>query len=168
MNLSIYQLCVDFYFQMHCINFIQLPSEDFTSPILADFTWMILFLRALCLLGFHLSTCSALMKTLKITLFKPRFKEYAHFFPAVFSVQSLGVVLYVLVCGALPFDGSTLQNLRARVLSGKFRIPFFMSTGRPSSNVFLNIHISFLRKPLWSLFLYHAIIIFYSLFMFCS
>uniref|UniRef100_A0A8D2ZEE5 non-specific serine/threonine protein kinase n=1 Tax=Scophthalmus maximus TaxID=52904 RepID=A0A8D2ZEE5_SCOMX len=38
------------------------------------------------------------------------------------------VVLYVLVCGALPFDGSTLQNLRARVLSGKFRIPFFMST----------------------------------------
>ncbi|KAL7849439.1 hypothetical protein SRHO_G00210620 [Serrasalmus rhombeus] len=41
---------------------------------------------------------------------------------------SLGVVLYVLVCGALPFDGSTLQNLRARVLSGKFRIPFFMST----------------------------------------
>ncbi|KAL7981644.1 hypothetical protein Chor_005732 [Crotalus horridus] len=43
-------------------------------------------------------------------------------------LQSLGVVLYVLVCGALPFDGSTLQNLRARVLSGKFRIPFFMST----------------------------------------
>lgn len=45
-------------------------------------------------------------------------------------LQSLGVVLYVLVCGALPFDGSTLQNLRARVLSGKFRIPFFMSTGK--------------------------------------
>lgn len=50
--------------------------------------------------------------------------------PTIFFMQSLGVVLYVLVCGALPFDGSTLQNLRARVLSGKFRIPFFMSTGR--------------------------------------
>lgn len=40
----------------------------------------------------------------------------------------MGVVLYVLVCGALPFDGNTLQKLRDRVLSGKFRVPFFMST----------------------------------------
>ncbi|KAK3581717.1 hypothetical protein CHS0354_015347 [Potamilus streckersoni] len=40
----------------------------------------------------------------------------------------MGVVLYVLVCGALPFDGSTLQSLRSRVLSGKFRVPFYMST----------------------------------------
>ncbi|XP_014253712.1 myb-like protein P isoform X2 [Cimex lectularius] len=42
--------------------------------------------------------------------------------------QSLGVVLYVLVCGALPFDGSTLHTLRDRVLSGRFRIPYFMSS----------------------------------------
>ena len=41
---------------------------------------------------------------------------------------SLGVVLYVLVCGALPFDGSSLAALRARVLSGKFKVPFYMST----------------------------------------
>lgn len=43
--------------------------------------------------------------------------------------QSLGVVLYVLVCGALPFDGPTMQLLRSVVISGKFRIPFFMSAG---------------------------------------
>lgn len=43
--------------------------------------------------------------------------------------QSLGIVLYVLVCGTLPFDGSTLQILRRRILAGKFRVPFFMSTG---------------------------------------
>lgn len=36
-------------------------------------------------------------------------------------------MLYVLVCGALPFDGATLHDLRSVVISGKFRIPFFMS-----------------------------------------
>uniref|UniRef100_A0A4W3HIQ5 non-specific serine/threonine protein kinase n=1 Tax=Callorhinchus milii TaxID=7868 RepID=A0A4W3HIQ5_CALMI len=39
----------------------------------------------------------------------------------------LGVVLYVLVCGSLPFDGPTLPALRQRVLEGRFRIPFYLS-----------------------------------------
>lgn len=38
-------------------------------------------------------------------------------------------MLYVLVCGALPFDGATLHDLRSAVVSGIFRIPFFMSAG---------------------------------------
>lgn len=59
-------------------------------------------------------------------------------------LQSMGVVLYVLVCGALPFDGPSLPVLRQRVLEGRFRIPYFMTEGemsfmatQPPSDVFL-------------------------------
>ncbi len=60
------------------------------------------------------------------------------------------MVLYVLVCGALPFDGSTLQSLRDRILRGKFRVPFFMSTGKAITILFRNFcrHLILMNKCL--------------------
>ena len=57
----------------------------------------------------------------------------------------MGVVLYVLVCGALPFDARTLPDLKQTVLNGKFRIPYFMSEGR---NLFNYIHLFFYSTDL--------------------
>lgn len=59
----------------------------------------------------------------------------------MYNLQSLGVVLYVLVCGVLPFDGPRMHDLRFAVISGKFRIPFFMSGGELNEFTFRLIEV---------------------------
>lgn len=44
------------------------------------------------------------------------------------DVWSLGVVLYILVCGGFPFPSSSIERLRNAVLDGHISIPFYVST----------------------------------------
>ncbi|KAK1134826.1 hypothetical protein K0M31_007597 [Melipona bicolor] len=44
------------------------------------------------------------------------------------DIWSMGVLLYALLCGFLPFDDNSIENLYRKILSGKYAEPSWLST----------------------------------------
>lgn len=42
---------------------------------------------------------------------------------------SCGIILYAMLCGALPFEASTTQGLYCKILSGNIYFPEYVSEG---------------------------------------
>ena len=50
-----------------------------------------------------------------------------HYDPSEVDVWSIGIVLFFMICGFLPFEDSNTTKLYAKILNGNFEIPEFVS-----------------------------------------
>lgn len=50
------------------------------------------------------------------------------------DIWSFGIVLYVLVCGKVPFDDQSMPQLHAKIKKGNVEYPPWLSTGRLSTS----------------------------------
>ena len=72
-------------------------------------------------------------------------KEY---FGPLADIWSIGVILFALVCGFLPFEDANTANLYKKILSGKEEIIFFFYH-LVDNNVFYSNSTSLCLNSIW-------------------
>jgi serine/threonine protein kinase len=55
------------------------------------------------------------------------------------DIWSFGIVLYVLVCGKVPFDDQSMPQLHAKIKKGHVEYPPWLSQGRPLKDIFRDL-----------------------------
>ena len=70
------------------------------------------------------------------------------------DIWALGILLYFMVTGVMPFKGTSVAALKSAILDGKFVIPDFLSTD--CVDVITGI---LRRKPEWRLTMAQVIIV---------
>ena len=55
------------------------------------------------------------------------------------DIWSFGIVLYVLVCGKVPFDDQSMPQLHAKIKKGHVEYPPWLSQGRPLTLIFRDL-----------------------------
>lgn len=58
----------------------------------------------------------------------PEMIEGKKYLGIMVDIWSIGVILYALVCGFLPFEDPNTANLYKKILAGEFSLPKFIST----------------------------------------
>ncbi|KAM4638950.1 maternal embryonic leucine zipper kinase isoform 3-T6 [Amazona ochrocephala] len=81
-------------------------------------------------LGYHLNTCCG-----SPAYAAPELIQGKAYIGSEADIWSMGVLLYALLCGYLPFDDDNVMALYRKIMRGKYSIPKWLS---PSSTLLLN------------------------------